>query len=166
MKKSGLADSPFFDVPGPKKSPSPPRAAGKRKQTKSETRAKAQPPATLSPVDQSTDQPTSRPSDRLTDQLTDQPTDQSTDESTNVDALGAVVARPRSFYITQKLDRWLDEAVTYLKGKGLHKVDRSVLINALLHDPSLFEPGTLDRMRPNLLNHLTNKYLKRGQSTD
>ena len=164
MKKSGLADSPFFDTSGQKKTTSPPGPHNKRKKTKPvpEKEAKEKPPIEGSTVDQSTDQPTSRPTGRPTDQSTDQ----LTDGSTNIDALGPVVARPRAFYITQKLDRWLDEAVTYLKGKGMHKVDRSVLINALLHDPSLFESRSLDRIRPSLLTHLTNKFLRRGQSTE
>jgi hypothetical protein len=169
MKKSGLADSPFFDTSGQKKSAPPPGPPNKRKRTKpvaeKETKVKPQVEDSTvegSTVDQSTDQSTSRPTGRPIDQSTDQ----LTDESTNIDALGPVVARPRAFYITQKLDRWLDEAVTYLKGKGMHKVDRSVLINALLHDPSLFESRSLDRIRPSLLTHLTNKFLRRGQSTE
>ena len=77
-----------------------------------------------------------------------------------------MVARPSAFYITQSVDRWLDEAVRYLKEKGLHKADRSVLMNAILHDPKLFEPNSLDGLRSRLLAHLTNKALKKSQSTD
>ena len=58
------------------------------------------------PVDQSVDQSTNRPINRSTDQLID------------VDKLGSIVDRPRAFYITQKVDRWLDEGVRYLRSKG------------------------------------------------
>jgi len=113
-------------------------------------------------VDQSTDQSTNRSTNRPTDRLTDWFFDSITD----VDELGSVVERPRAFYITQKVDLWLDEAVRYLKGKGMHKVDRSVLINALLHNEGLYKPRFLNRIRKRLLTHLTNKSLRRVQSTD
>jgi len=113
-------------------------------------------------VDQSTDQSTNRSTNRPTNRLTTWLTDPIAD----VDELGSVVERPRAFYITQKVDVWLDEAVRYLRGKGLNKVDRSVLINALLHNEGLYKPRFLNRIRKRLLAHLTNKSLKRVQSTD
>ena len=165
MKKSGLADSPFFARPTPEKSnPIPPpdtRPAKKRKRKNNPPAAKA--------VYQSTNQSTNRLTDRPIDPSVDQSTNSSTELSTSVamdvDTLGPVVDRPRAFYITQKVDHWLDEAVRYLKERGLHKADRSVLVNALLHDKSLFTPEALDQLRPRLLTHLTNKSLKRVQST-
>jgi hypothetical protein len=101
-----------------------------------------------------------------TEQLTNQPIDKSIDQSTNpltdVDELGPVVEKPKAFYVTQKVDRWLDEAVRYLQEKGLYKVDRSILVNALLHNPELFKPASLDALRKQLLAHLTNKSLRRA----
>ena len=108
-------------------------------------------------VDQSTDQSTKRPVNRSTDR--------STDQLSKVDTLGPIVDRPRAFYITQKVDRWLDEAVRYLRDKGIYKMDRSVLVNALIHNPDLYEPDSLEKLRKRLLAHLTNKSLKRVQST-
>ena len=108
-------------------------------------------------VDQSTDQSTKRPVNRSTDR--------STDQLSKVDTLGPIVDRPRAFYITQKVDRWLDEAVRYLRDKGIYKMDRSVLVNALIHNPDLYEPDSLEKIRKRLLAHLTNKSLKRVQST-
>lgn len=99
--------------------------------------------------------------DQLTDRPTNQPIDRPTGLLTDVDELGPVVEKPKAFYITQRVDRWLDEAVRYLQEKGLYKVDRSILVNALLHKPELFKPGTLDGLRNQLLAHLTNKSLKR-----
>ncbi len=109
-------------------------------------------------VDQSTDQSTKRPVNRSTDR--------SIDQLSKVDTLGPIVDRPRAFYITQKVDRWLDEAVRYLRDKGIYKMDRSVLVNALTHNPDLNKPDSLEKMRQRLIAHLTNKSLKRAQSTD
>ena len=59
--------------------------------------------------------------------------------------LGPVVARPRSFYITQKLDRWLDEAVGYLNGaRAYTRPIAPCWLMRLLHDPALFTPAALD----------------------
>ena len=105
-------------------------------------------------ISQSTDQSTNRP----INQSIDQPTNPLTD----VDELGPVVEKPKAFYITQKVDRWLDEAVRYCQEKGLYKVDRSILVNALLHNPELFKPESLNDLRNRLLAHLTNKSLRRA----
>ena len=109
-------------------------------------------------VDQSTNQSTERPVNRLTDQ--------SIDQLRKVDTLGPIVDRPRAFYITQKVDRWLDETVRHLRDKGIHKMDRSVLVNALIHNPDLYKEDSLEKIRDRLLAHLTNKSLKRVRSTD
>ena len=76
-------------------------------------------------TNQSNDQSTSRP--------VGQSTSQSTDQLSRIDSLGPIVDRPRAFYITLKVDHWLDEGVRYLKANGMHKIDRSVLLNSLLH---------------------------------
>lgn len=107
-------------------------------------------------------QTTSQSTDQSTNQPINQPIDQSTNPLTDVDELGPVVEKPKAFYITQKVDRWLDEAVRYMQGKGLYKVDRSILVNALLHNPELFKPQSLDALRNQLLAHLTNKSLRRA----
>ena len=133
-------------------SPTPKISSISRKQNRQITRKKR------ILVDQSTDQSTKRPVNRSTDR--------STDQLSKVDTLGPIVDRPRAFYITQKVDRWLDEAVRYLRDKGIYKMDRSVLVNALIHNPDLYEPDSLEKMRQRLLAHLTNKSLKRAQSTD
>jgi len=136
-----------------------PKVTGETKKLGKEIRAKKK---TENVVDQSTDQSTNRSTNRPTDRLTDWLTDSIID----VDELGSVVERPRAFYITQKVDLWLNEAVRYLRGKGMHKVDRSVLLNALLHNEGLYKPRFLNKIRKRLLAHLTNKSLRRVQSTD
>jgi hypothetical protein len=105
-------------------------------------------------IDQETNRPVSQPVNR--------PTHQSTHQFTDIDELGPVVEKPRAFYITKKVDHWLDEAVRYLQEKGLYKIDRSILVNALLHTPELFKPASLDGIRNKLLAHLTNKSLRRA----
>jgi hypothetical protein len=111
---------------------------------------------------QTTSQSTDQSTNRLINQSIDQPTDPSIDSLADVDKLGPVVEKPKAFYITQKIDRWLDEAVRYCQEKGLYKVDRSILVNALLHNPELFKQDALNGLRNRLLAHLTNKSLKRA----
>src|SRR5919109_1402667 len=107
-------------------------------------------------------QSTSQSTDQSTNQQINQPIDQYTNPLTDVDELGPVVEKPKAFYITQKVDRWLDEAVRYCQEKGIYKVDRSILVNALIHNPELFKSESLDALRNRLLAHLTNKSLKRA----
>ena len=107
-------------------------------------------------------QSTSQSTDQSINRPINQPIDQSTNRMTNVDELGPVVEKPKAFYITQKVDRWLDEAVRHCQEKGLYKVDRSILVNALLHNPELFKPESLTELRNRLLAHLTNKSLRRA----
>ena len=108
----------------------------------------------------------SQSTDQSTNQSTNRPIDQPIDWPTKVEELGPVVGKPRAFYVTQRVDAWLDEAVRYLRSKDLYKVDRSIVVNTLLHSPDLFEPAALDKLRKRLLAHLTNKSLSRTQSTD
>ena len=107
-------------------------------------------------------QSTSQSTDQSTNRPINQPIDQPINPLIDVDELGPVVEKPKAFYITQKVDRWLDDAVRYCQEKGLYKVDRSILVNALLHKPELFKPTSLDGIRNQLLAHLTNKSLKRA----
>ena len=106
------------------------------------------------------------PVDQSIIKATNRPTDQSIDQLTEVDTLGPIVDRPRAFYITQRIDHWIDEAVFYLRDKGMHKMDRSVLVNTLLHNQELYKPNSLKKIRNRLLAHLTNRSLKRIQALD
>ena len=58
-----------------------------------------------------------------------------------------ILERPRGFYISRRLDRQLDRAVMYLKEQhGLQKVDRSVLVTALLDRDELWTETALDQL--------------------
>ena len=108
----------------------------------------------------------SRPVDQSVDQSTSQSTDQSTEQAIDMNGIGPVVARPLAFYVTQQVDAWLDEAVHYLRVQGLHKVDRSVIVNALLHDKMLYDKRNLKALRPKILAHMANKFMARTRSTE
>src|SRR3989442_12201302 len=89
---------------------------------------------------QSVDQPT----DQLTSRPAHQPTDQSTHQSTQFSG-DRTVERPKSFYITLRLDKRLDEAVRYFQEvHGIKKVDRSILLNAMLDTDTNWTNETLD----------------------
>ncbi len=127
-----------------------------------QSRSRSKPRREKGTIGQSTD----RSTDRLTKQSTNRPIDQPINWPIKVEELGPVVGRPRAFYVTQKVDAWLDESVRYIRSKDIHKVDRSIVVNTLLHTPDFFEPAALDKLRKRLLAHLTNKSLSRTQSTD
>ena len=117
-------------------------------------------------ISKSTDKSVDKPVGQSTDQSTDESTSQTSDPLAEPESLGSIVERPRAFYITEKIDRWLDEGVRHLQDMGLHKMDRSVLINGLLHDPKIFKPINLDANRKRFMAHLTNKMLKRARPAD
>ena len=87
---------------------------------------------------QSTSQTTDQSINRPINQSIDQSTDPSIDSLAAVDELGPVVEKPKAFYITQKVDRWLDEAVRYcqeacagaLEAAGLSLADVSLYLGA------------------------------------
>src|SRR5258708_3190144 len=90
------------DSPTPKVTPKPKER--KQIEVKKETKNSQS-------INQQTKQPVRQPVNR--------PTDPSISQFIDFDELGPVVEKPRAFYITQKVDRWLDEAVRYLQEKGL-----------------------------------------------
>jgi hypothetical protein len=79
-------------------------------------------------------------------------------EPASQDEIGPVVERGRMFYITQKVDHWLDQTVSRLRERGVYKADRSVVVNAILHDPGLYEIASLSELEKGVLRHLANKY--------
>ena len=98
--------------------------------------------------------------DQLTDQLANQLTDQSTSQPTAF-TVNKTVERPKSFYITLRLDKRLDDAVRYFQEKhGIKKVDRSILINALLDTDAVWTHEALDMLVERIIRILTNKIMR------
>lgn len=73
-----------------------------------------------------------------------------------------IVDRPKGFYITEALDEKLDKAVTYLQKKhGIKKVDRSVIVNALLDNDTLWTNESLDQLVERVVSQLTSRLISR-----
>ena len=86
-----------------------------------------------------------------------QSVDQSISQSTKREN-SQVVERPKAFYITKRLDRRLDEAVRYLQEKrGIKKVDRSVLVNAILDNDAFWTEKALDLLVDRVISQLTSR---------
>jgi hypothetical protein len=96
-------------------------------------------------------------------------TRQSTGQSTNQfisqpmsRPLTRIVDRPKAFYITEGLDEKLDKAVLYLQKKhGIKKVDRSVIMNAVLDNDTLWTDEALDQLVERVVSQLTSRLISR-----
>lgn len=107
----------------------------------------------------------SRTRQQSTARLTDRPTNRSTKQSTarSLDAVtpnphSQIVGRPKAFYITERLNQRLDEAVVYFqRTHGLRKVDRSTVINAMLDDDEHWDQEALDLLVGRLIAQLTSR---------
>jgi hypothetical protein len=101
------------------------------------------------PAHQSTSQSTNQSISQLINQPTSRP-------------LSQIVDRPKAFYITEGLDEKLDQAVTYLQKKhGIKKVDRSVIVNALLDNNELWTDQALDQLVERVVSQLTSRLMSR-----
>src|SRR5712692_2894761 len=97
-------------------------------------------------------QPVNQLSDQSSSQSVDQPRDQSGDRVTRV-----------GLYITRELDRKLDEAVRYFQERhGIKKVDRSIIVNAILGNESNWTEQSLDLIVDRVISQLTRRLI--GQS--
>lgn len=107
--------------------------------------------------DQSATQMSSRLTSRSTSRSTSQPTGQSTKQPRSRPG-SRIVDRPKAFYITERLDQRLNEAVTYLQTQhGIRKVDRSTVINALLDKDELWSEEALDHLVDQVVSQLTDR---------
>jgi hypothetical protein len=105
------------------------------------------------PKSKSAHQSTSQSTNQLTSQLINQPASR---------PLSHIVDRPKAFYITEGLDEKLDQAVTYLQKKhGIKKVDRSVIVNALLDNDTLWTDEALDQLVESVVSQLTSRLMSR-----
>src|SRR6266700_6511323 len=66
-----------------------------------------------------------------------------------------VMDKPRGFYITEQLNMRIDGAVRYFQEKhNLTKVDRSIVVTALLENESNWTEEALDLLLDRILNQL------------
>ena len=101
----------------------------------------------------STHQSTRQSTHQSTSQLINQPTSR---------PLTHIVDRPKAFYITEGLDEKLDQAVMYLHKKhGIKKVDRSIIVNALLDNDALWTDEALDQLVERVVSQLTSRLMSR-----
>jgi hypothetical protein len=98
----------------------------------------------------------SQSTSQSTRQSVNQPADRRADK-TDVQ----IVDRPKSFYITNRLDQRLNSAVQYLQERhGIKKVDRSVLLNAKLDTDEQWTHEALDQLVSPILSILTSRLIK------
>ena len=66
--------------------------------------------------------------------------------------------KPRGFYITEQLNKRIDEAVRYYQEKhNLAKVDRSIVVTAILEDESNWTEEALDLLSERVISHLISR---------
>src|SRR5437763_8713572 len=69
-----------------------------------------------------------------------------------------IVDKPKAFYITERLDKRIDEAVRYFQEKhGIRKVDRSTLVNVLLDNDAAWTEEALDLVLEKVIGQLTSR---------
>ena len=70
--------------------------------------------------------------------------------------------KPRAFYITERLNQRLDEAVRFYQEKySLRKVDRSIIVTALLDNEANWTEEALDLLHAKILSQLTSRLTNR-----
>lgn len=106
--------------------------------------------------------------DQSINQSTDRSTEQSVSQSTNLspsapyDPGNRVMEKPRAFYITERLNQKLDKAVRYYQEKHhIRKVDRSVIVTALLDNEANWTEEALDLLLSKVLSQLTSRLTNR-----
>jgi hypothetical protein len=86
-----------------------------------------------------------------------QPSSQSTSRP-NRRSSSRVMERPKAFYITERLDKKLDGAVRHFQDvHGIKKVDRSVVVTAMLDNESLWSDKSLDKLVDRVMSELTSR---------
>ncbi|MSP12833.1 MAG: hypothetical protein EXR62_07735 [Chloroflexi bacterium] len=89
----------------------------------------------------------------------DQPVSQSTNRSTSPSPT-KLVDRPKAFYITERLDKQLDQAVRYFQEKhGIKKVDRSTIVNAILDNEANWTEESLNLLVSRVISQLTSRLM-------
>ena len=71
-----------------------------------------------------------------------------------------VLDKPKAFYITERLNQRLDEAVRYYQEKhNIKKVDRSVIVTAILDNEANWTEEALDLLVDKVINQLTSRLM-------
>ena len=71
-----------------------------------------------------------------------------------------IVEKPKAFYITQRVDKKLDEAVRYFQEvHGIKKADRSTIVNALLDNEANWTEEALDLLVDRVIGLLTSRLI-------
>jgi hypothetical protein len=126
-----------------------------------EPESKAESPLTPLPVRSKGNPQKAKRQPKPTNQSASQSTNQSISQPTSR-SFSRIVDRPKAFYITESLDEKLDKAVTYLQKKhGVKKVDRSVIVNALLDNDTLWTDEALDQLVDRVVSQLTSRLVSR-----
>ncbi|SRR6266568_1491582 len=127
----------------------------------------------VSPAPKPIQQKTRQSGSQLTNQLISKQTDQTTNQSTNLPTKrltkqsisqsdNKIVEKPKAFYITQRLDKKLDEAVRYCQEvHGIKKADRSTIVNAILDNEANWTEEALDLLIDRVLSILTSRLTNR-----
>ena len=162
-QRRGLSSNPLFE----QSESSPPSLERSLKQVEHEPRSDGSSKTSAKGrTDPETDQATPRSTHQSTHETTDRPTDKATSRATGQSTAQStegpiprlkIVDRPKAFYITEDVDQWIDRAVQHFRKQGLRKVDRSTVVNAILHNPDLWQAVSLDRLTERVVRHLTNR---------
>lgn len=108
-------------------------------------------------IERSTHSPVDHRAGPVSNPTTERSTGQSTNRLTELSS-NQIVGRPKAFYITERLDRWLDRAVDYYQTiHGIKCMDRSTIVNALLDDESLWNDDALDQLVERIISQLTSR---------
>jgi hypothetical protein len=91
-----------------------------------------------------------------TDQLVNRPLDLSVDQLT-----GKVVDRPVAFYLPEIINEKIDGAVDYMEKRHRVKVDRSAVVSAILGNPAVWEPESLNHLVNKAVSQLTSRLTSR-----
>ncbi len=123
-----------------------------------EKKQKGKTPA--SPV-QSTTQSIKQSTYQSTSRLINQETIRSSSQSAHSSST-KIVDKPKAFYITERLNKRLDEAVRYFQEKhGIRKVDRSTLVNVILDNDANWTEEALDLVLDRVISQLTSRLTNR-----
>jgi len=115
------------------------------------------PHAQQSPPNQSTEQSINQSTDQSINRLTERLSNRF-----NHPISIKVMDKPRGFYITEQLNKHIDEAVRYYQEKhNLKKVDRSIVVTALLDNEANWTEVALDLLLVRILNQLTSRLTNR-----